>query len=281
MSPLRSRFCDYMTLRGFSPRTHESYLHAMIELARYYRRSPDQLSNEEIQTFLIHVITVRRLAWSTVNVYFSAYRCFYEKVLHWDRADFHIPPRGRSHHRPVVLSRQAVKQILQAPRNLKHRALLAMVYGSGLRVSEVCHLRPHHIESSPDRMMVRVEQGKGHKDRYTVLSQAALDLLRNYWIAYRPGTWLFFGRDKLKPMDSASALHVYYQACDRAGIIEAHGIHSLRHAFATHLMENGVPLFTIKRWLGHSALATTAGYCHVTSEHLRSVVSPLDCLPKN
>jgi len=281
MSPLRSRFCDYMTLCGFSPRTHESYLHAMIELARYYRRSPDQLSNEEIQAFLIHVITVRRLAWSTVNVYFSAYRCFYEKVLHWDRANFHIPPRGRSHHRPVVLSRQAVKQILQAPRNLKHRALLAMVYGSGLRVSEVCHLRPHHIESSPDRMMVRVEQGKGHKDRYTILSQAALDILRNYWIAYRPGPWLFFGRDKLKPMDSASALHVYYQACNRAGVSEAHGIHSLRHAFATHLMENGVPLFTIKRWLGHSALATTAGYCHVTSEHLRSVVSPLGCLPKN
>jgi len=270
-----------MILRGFSPRTHESYLHAMVELARYYRRSPDQLSNEEIQSFLVHIITVRRLAWSTVNVYFSAYRCFYEKVLHWDRADFHIPPRGRSHHRPVVLSRQTVKQILQAPRNLKHRALLAMVYGSGLRVSEVGHLRPHHIESSPDRMMVRIEQGKGHKDRYTILSQAALDILRNYWRAYHPGPWLFFGRDKLQPMDSGTALHVYYQACSRAGVIEAHGIHSLRHAFATHLMENGVPLFTIKRWLGHSALATTAGYCHVTSEHLQSVVSPLDLLPKN
>ena len=281
MSPLRSRFCDYMTLRGFSPRTHESYLHAMIELARYYRRSPDQLSNEEIQAFLVHVITVRRLAWSTVNVYFSAYRCFYEKVLRWDRADFHIPPRGRSHHRPFVLSRQTVKQILQAPRNLKHRALLAMVYGSGLRVSEVCCLRPHHIESSPDRMMVRIEQGKGHKDRYTILSQTALDILRTYWRAYRPGPWLFFGRDKLQPMCSGTALQVYNQACSRAGVIETHGIHSLRHAFATHLMENGVPLFTIKRWMGHSALATTAGYCHVTSEHLRSVISPLDCLPRS
>jgi len=281
MSPLRSRFCDYMTLCGFSPRTHESYLHAMVELARYYRRSPDQLSNEEIQAFLVHVITVRRLAWSTVNVYFSAYRCFYEKVLRWDRVDFHIPPRGRSHHRPFVLSRPEVKQILQAPRNLKHRALLAMVYGSGLRVSEVCHLRPHHIESSPDRMLVRVEQGKGHKDRYTILSQAALDILRNYWRAYRPGPWLFFGRDKLQPLCSGTALQVYNQACSRAGVIETHGIHSLRHAFATHLMENGVPLFTIKRWMGHSALATTAGYCHVTREHLRSVVSPLDCLPKN
>ena len=281
MNPLRSRFCDHMILRGFSPRTHESYLHAMIELARYYKRPPDQLSNEEIQAFLIHIITVRRLAWSTVNVYFSAFRCFYEKVLHRDRATFHIPPRGRSHHRPVVLSRQTVERILQAPLNLKHRALLAMVYGSGLRVSEVCGLRPHHIESSPDRMMVRVEQGKGHKDRYTILSHAALDMLRNYWRAYRPGPWLFFGRDKLKPMDSGTALHIYYQACSRAGVSEAHGIHSLRHAFATHLMENGVPLFTIKRWLGHSALATTAGYCHVTSEHLHSVVSPLDCLPKN
>lgn len=281
MSPLRSRFCQYMILRGFSPRTHESYLHAMVALARHYRRSPDQLSNEEIQAFLVHIITVHRLSWSTVNVYFSAYRCFYEKVLRWDRVDFHIPPRGRSHHRPFILSRPDVKQILQAPRNLKHRALLAMVYGSGLRVSEVCHLRPHHIESSPDRMMVRIEQGKGHKDRYTILSQAALDILRNYWRAYHPGPWLFFGRDKLQPMDSGTALHVYYQACRRAGVIEAHGIHSLRHAFATHLMENGVPLFTIKRWLGHSALATTAGYCHVTNDHLRSVISPLDSLLKN
>jgi len=253
----------------------------MIELARYYNRPPDQLSNEEIQAFLVQIITIRRLAWSTVNVYFSAFRCFYEKVLRWDRADFHIPPRGRSHHRPFVLSRQAVARILQATLNLKHRALLAMVYGSGLRVSEVCCLRPHHIESSPDRMMVRVEQGKGHKDRYTVLSRQALNTLRDYWRAYRPGPWLFFGRDKLQPMDSGTALHIYYQACSRAGVSEAHGIHSLRHAFATHLMENGVPLFTIQRWMGHSALATTAGYCHVTSEHLRSVVSPLDCLPRS
>jgi site-specific recombinase XerD len=281
MSPLRARFCDYMTLCGFSPRTRESYLHAMIELTRYYQRSPDQLSNAEIQAFLVHVITAHRLAWSTVNVYFSAYRCFYEKVLHWDRTTFQIPPRGRSHHRPFVLSRLEVQRIIQATCNLKHRALLAMVYGSGLRVSEVCRLRPHHIESAPDRMLVRVEQGKGHKDRYTILSQAALDLLRNYWRAYRPGPWLFFGRDKLQPMCSGTALQIYHQACRRAGLLEPHGIHSLRHAFATHLMENGVPLFTIKRWLGHSALATTAGYCHVTSEHLRSVISPLDLLPKS
>lgn len=278
MSPLRSRFCDYMILRGFSANTHESYLHAMVELVRYYRRSPDQLSNDEIQAFLVHIITVRRLAWSTVNVYFSAFRCFYEKVLRRERVAFHIPPRGRSHHRPFVLSRQTVERILLAARNLKHHALLAMVYGSGLRVSEVCRLQPHHIESAPDRMLVRVEQGKGHKDRYTILSQAALAILRNYWRSYCPGPWLFFGCDKLQHMCSGTAQRIYYQACSRAGVSEAHGIHSLRHAFATHLMENGVPLFTLKRWMGHSALTTTAGYCHVTSEHLHSVVSPLDCL---
>lgn len=281
MSPLRSRFIDFMILRGFSPRTRASYLHALIELTRYYRRSPDQLSNAEIQAFLAQIITARRLAWSTVNVYFSAFRCFYEQVLHWDRTAFHIPPRGRSQHRPLVLSRSEVQRILQATPNLKHRALLAMVYGSGLRVSEVCRLRPHHIESAPDRMLVRVEQGKGHKDRYTVLSRQALVMLRDYWREFRPGPWLFFGRDKLQPLCPGTAQQIYHQAGQRAGLAAAHGIHSLRHAFATHLMENGVPLFTIKRWLGHRALATTAGYCHVTSEHLRSVVSPLDLLPGN
>ena len=134
MAELRDRFTTYMTLRGFSPRTHESYMHAMEELARFYRVSPDRLTNDQIQAFLNHIITERKLEWSTVNVYFSTYRCFYYRVLAWDKIRFSIPPRGRSKKRPVVLDKQTVKKIINAPPNIKHRAVLYMVY---VRLSEV------------------------------------------------------------------------------------------------------------------------------------------------
>jgi len=278
MGELRERFGQHMRLRGFAEKTQESYLRAMLDLVRAYRVSPDQLTNEQIQAHLDRLIRERRLAWSTVNVYFSAYRCFFRELLKRQSTEFFLPPRGRSRKRPMVLDREAVRRILEAPRNLKHRALLTMVYGSGLRVSEVCRLRPHHIESAPDRMMVRVEQAKGHKDRYTILPNRGLELLRQYWRQYRPGPWLFFGYNRAKPMCKQSAQMVYHQACRRAGVANARGIHSLRHAFATHMLEQGVDLFVIKRCLGHTALSTTAVYCHVSAERLRQVRSPADTL---
>lgn len=278
MGELRDKFTTYMTLRGFSPRTHESYMHAMEELVRFYRVSPDRLSNEQIQRFLNHIITERKLEWSTVNVYFSTYRRFYYRVLKWDQIRFSIPPRGRSKKRPAVLSREKVRAIIDAPSNIKHRAVLYMVYGSGLRVSELCRLQPHHIESDPERMVVRVEQGKGRKDRYTLLSRKALNLLKDYWRACRPGPWLFFGLDKSRPMSVGTAQQIYYQACRKAGVEHACGIHTLRHCFATHLMDAGAPIYALKRWLGHSALSTTAGYCHLTREQWQKIRSPLDTL---
>ena len=276
MNPLRTRFINYMVLRGLSSHTQAAYLRVVTALAKHYQRSPDQLSNDEIQAFLVHVISERKLAWNSVNVYFWAIRCFYQKVLHRDSSHFHIPPRGRARRRPVVLSRQAVERILLGTTNIKHQALLAMVYGSGLRVSEVCRLRPSHIESAPDRMMVRIEQGKGHKDRYTLLSEKALDTLRTYWRAYRPGEWLFAAPGTCQPLSTRSAQRIYDQACERVGIVEAHGIHSLRHAFATHLVENGVQLVLIKQWMGHRSIVTTAGYCHLAREYGPMVKSPLD-----
>jgi integrase/recombinase XerD len=278
MGELRERFGQYMRLRGYAVKTQEAYERAMLDLTRAYGVSPDRLSTEQIQAHLDRLIRERHLVWNTVNVYFSAYRCFYRDVLKRTAVEFSLPPRGRARRRPTVLDCETVRRILKAPRSLKHRALLLLVYGSGLRVSEVVRLKPHHIESAPERMLVRVEQGKGHKDRYTILSRHSLELLREYWREYRPGEWLFFGYHRERHMSKGTAQTIYYDACRSAGITHAHGIHSLRHAFATHLLEQGVDLLVIKRCLGHSALATTAQYCHLSAEHLRRVRSPADTL---
>lgn len=278
MDTLREQFRQHMRLRGLADRTQESYEHAMEQLAKAYGMSPDKMTNEQIQMYLDRLIRERHMSWNTVNVYFSACRCFFGSMLQRKATEFSLPPRGRVHRKPVVLSRDSVRRILGAVQNLKHRALLTTVYGSGLRVNELVHLRPHHIESAPDRMMVRVEGGKGGKDRYTLLSHSGLDLLRQYWRVYRPTEWLFYGRDKSRPMVDCTAQTVYYNACKAAGIENAHGIHSLRHAFATHLLEQGTDLLIIKRCLGHASLSTTALYCHLTSERLRTVRSPADTL---
>lgn len=276
MSTLREAVLVQMRLRGFSPRTVDSYIHAMEELARFYRRPLDQLSCHEVQLFLDELIRVRKLSWSTVNVYFSAYRFLYEQVLRWDEKRFSIPPRGRSRKRPGVLSKEEVFRLLDATVNVKHRALLGMTYGSGLRVSETVSLEPKHIDR--DRLMVFVDGGKGHKDRYTVLSQYALQLLEEHWRANRPKAFFFFGRDRNHAMSVGTAQQVYYQALERAGVRRVGGIHVLRHSFASHAVQAGVDLFTLKRWLGHRSIVTTAGYVHVTPEDLLKVVSPLDRL---
>jgi len=278
MGALRDQFLQYMRLKGFAEKTQESYENALVDLARVHGVSPDTLNNTQIQAHLDRLINERKMAWSTVNVRMSAFRCFYGEMLKRPTAEFSLPPRGRAKKRPRVLDRATVRKILEADRNLKHRALLTLTYGSGLRVSEVVRLKPCHIESAPDRMVVRVEQGKGRKDRYTLLSRHALELLRAYWRAFHPTDWLFFGFDRTKPMHRGSAQRIYYSACELAGVGYWAGIHSLRHAFATHLLEQGTDLLVIKRCLGHSALSTTAQYCHLSAEHLRKVRSPADVL---
>ena len=276
MSALREEVELQMRLRGFSPRTHESYIHALEELARFYWRPLETLVCDEVQRFLDHLISVRKLAWATINVYFSAYRFVYEQVLKRPARRFSIPPRGRSGKRPGVLSPEEVKRILAAPRNQKHRALLTMTFGSGLRVSEVVKIKPRHIDRG--RMMLLVEGGKGHKDRYTILSKKALRLLEDHWRMNAPFSYFFFGRDRAAPMSTATAQAVYYQALKRSGVRHVGGIHVLRHCFATFLMETGVDIHVIKCWMGHRALVTTGRYMHVRAEHLRKITSPLDDL---
>jgi site-specific recombinase XerD len=265
-----------MRLRGFATNTVDAYIHAMVELWKFFKRPLERLTCEEVQRFLDETITVRKRAWATVNVYFSAYRFLYQQVLKRPAQEFSIPPRGRSGTRPGVLSRKEVERLITAPLNLKHRALLAMTYGSGLRVSEVVRVRIADVDRG--RMMLRVEQGKGHQDRYTVLSRRALGLLEELWRAYRPAEFFFTGQDRIRPISVETAQRVYYAALRQSGVRRVGGIHVLRHCFATHAMEAGTDIYTIKRWMGHGALVTTGRYMHVTAEHLAKGKSPLDTL---
>ena len=275
-SVLRKRFCDHMVLRGLSEKTQEAYLGAVVGLVRYYRRSPDQLSNAEIHAYLLYLIQVRKLAWSSCNVRYAALRVLYRDVLGWDQLRFWIPPRVRQTRRPEVLSLQEVQRLVESARSLKHRALLMTTYSAGLRVSEVVRLKPTDIES--DRMLIRVRQAKGKKDRYTILAQRLLEELRQYWKLYRPGEWLFPGSDRTRPMAIRSAQKAYYTTREAAGIRHGRSIHVLRHSFGTHLLEAGVDLLTIRQWMGHNSLGTTAGYLHVSANRRASVQSPLDTL---
>jgi len=276
MSALREAVLLQMRLRGFAPKTVEAYIRALVQLWEFYRRSLERLSCAEVQRFLDEIITVRKLAWATVNVYCSAYRFLYAQVLKRPAQAFSIPPRGRSGKRPGVLSRQEVDRLLVAPLNLKHRALLTMTYGSGLRVSEVVRVRIADVDRG--RMMLRVTQAKGHQDRYTVLSRRALGLLEELWRAYRPAEFFFMGQDGLRTICVATAQRVYYEALRRSGVRRVGGIHVLRHCFATHALEAGTDIYAIKRWLGHGALVTTGRYMHVTAEHLARGKSTLDTL---
>jgi site-specific recombinase XerD len=239
-------------------------------------RSPGQLSNDEIQGYLLYLIQDRKLAWSSCNVAYAALRVFYRDVLGWDQTRFSIPPRVGQTRRPEVLSLQEVQRLLEAAGSLKHRALLMTAYSAGLRVSEVVHLKPTDIAS--DRMLIRVEQGKGRKDRYTILAEQCLKELRQYWRAYSPGEWLFAGADPTGPISISTAQEAYNKARQAARISHGRGIHTLRHSFCTHLLEAGVDIMTIKQWMGHSSLRTTAGYLHVSADRRASVQSPLDTL---
>ena len=275
-SQLREQFINYLTLQRYSPKTHQAYIGAVYGLARYYMKSPDTLTNDEIQDYLRYLIEGKKLAWSSCNVVFSGLNCFYKNIVQWDETQFVIPRRPRIKKIPMILSIEEVGRLINALSNLKHKALLKTVYSAGLRVGEVVRLKPHHIESDPSRMMIRVEQGKGRKDRYTVLSRALLQTLRDYWQKCRPEEWLFPGRTHKEPMSPGTAQRIYHIAKQRAGITQGRGIHTLRHCFASHLLWQGEDIYTIKKLLGHSSIKTTVRYLHVTQEQINAVISPLD-----
>jgi site-specific recombinase XerD len=264
-----------LELHRKSPNTIKAYVSAVVELAEYYGRSPEQLSIDEIRTFLHHLITKRKLAFSSCNQKLAGIRFLYKHVL--GQQDFFLKvPAKRSGRLPEPLGRGEVRRLFDATRNAKHRVLLMTCYGGGLRAAELVSLQPQDIHS--DRMLIRVHQGKGRKDRYTLLSAYLLEELRAYWTVYRPRRWLFEGRTAGVALTADTATTVFNTAKARAGITHGRGIHALRHSFGTHLMEAGVPLPVIQRLMGHCSLSTTAKYLHVTGKQLGRVQSPLDLL---
>jgi site-specific recombinase XerD len=264
-----------MILRGLADATQEAYLGAVKALAKFYRRSPEQLSAQQVKDYLLHMISERKLAWSTCNIAVNAFRFLYHTTLKRDAAIFEIPRRKQPQKLPEILSREEVACLLAAATNPKHHALLATTYAAGLRVSEVVRLRPADIDST--RMTIRIEQAKGAKDRYSLLSPLLLEELRCYWKQCRPRAWLFDTRTGTHT-DISTAQKIYMRAKLVARITKRGGIHALRHAFATHLLEAGEDLHTIQHLLGHRDLATTSRYLHLTQAGLKSKALSQDLL---
>lgn len=278
MKTLREQMDDAMILRGLAPRTRESYLAAVRALAKYYHRSPDLLTTEEMQAYLLHLIVERKLAYASVNQTACACRFLFDKVLRRPQSRFDIPMAKVPKSLPRVLSRDEVTRLFAAAPNLRARTLLMTTYAAGLRVSEVCALQLADIESAPDRMCIKVRQGKGGKDRYTMLSPQLLQTLRGYWHLCRPRILLFPNPSGREPIDHKVAQRMYGVARDKAGLGREGGIHTLRHCFATHLLESGVDIHTIQRLLGHGHVSTTMRYFHLAHHKLTGTTSPLELL---
>ena len=283
MTTLRLQYIQELVLRGLAERTQEAYIHQVYHLAKYYRRSPDTLTEEEVHAYLIHLAMERHLAASSINQAVNAFRFFYQHVAHRDLAKLRqaFPFGRKSVVRAQVFSVEQLEQLFTVgcvqPRD---RAFLMTVYGGGLRLNEACHLRVKDLQSS--RHQIRVVQGKGGKDRYTLLSPRLLAELRRYWQLYRLEGWLFPAHhDGQQPMIDATGQRIFYRAVQRAGLPRQGGIHSLRHSFATHLLESGVEITAVQRLLGHTSLNTTAGYLHVRQERLAQIKSPLQLLDFN
>jgi integrase/recombinase XerD len=276
MGALRKQMDGDLVVRGMSVRTREAYLGAVAGLAKHYGRRPDQISEQAVQDYLLHLIEKRKLAWSSCNIVAQGLRFFYGVTLKRPEVQFRIPRARQPQKLPQILAREEVVALLANTANLKHRAILMTAYGAGLRLNEICNLKLTDIDSA--RMTIRVEQGKGAKDRYTLLSPRLLGELRRYWSVYRPKVWLFTRRGGLEPISDTTVHRIYHHAKARAGITKEGGIHSLRHAFATHLLEGGVDIHTIQRLMGHGHISTTMRYFHLARKHLTSTTSPLDLL---
>lgn len=275
LSPLRRRMTEDMTVRNLSPATQRSYLHAVAKFSRYFGRSPDRLGLEDVRAFQVHLVSTG-MSWAALNQTVCALRFFYGVTLGHGEIPERIPYAREPRKLPVVLSADEVVRFLEAVASLKSRAALTTAYAAGLRASEVVGLKVANIDSA--RMVIRVEHGKGGKDRYVMLSAQLLGILRIYWRLARPEHWLFPGREASKPID----VQVLYAACrsarGAAGLDKRVTVHTLRHSFATHLLESGTDIRIIQVLLGHANLSTTARYAQVSNGLIRRIGSPLDRL---
>jgi len=276
MGRLQDRMDRELRIRGYAENTRKSYIGVMRCFVRFCMQSPDELTVEDVKQYQLYLTKEKRVSWSTFNVHVCAIRFFYREVLRVDWDVEHIPYQRSGRRLPVVLSGEEVRALLDQTSNLKHRALLTSLYSAGLRTGEVVHLQLADIDSG--RMMIRIDQGKGHKDRYAMLSERLLLTLRRYWREYQPELWLFPGYDPSRPLTRGSVDKLFASAKDRAGIHKRVSPHSLRHAFATHLLERGVNIRVIQRLLGHRSLRSTEIYTHVAESYVGDTKSPLDDL---
>ena len=275
MTPLRQRMLEDMRIRNLSPHTQKTYIANVAAFARHFNRSPDQLEPEHIREYQLALLR-QGASVSKLRIAVCALRFLYNVTLSRDWPITFLPHPKIPKTLPVVLSTAEVERLLAAIPHLKHRALLVTAYATGMRVAEVTHLRVRDIDS--ERMVIRVHQGKGRKDRYVMLSPTLLELLRTYWRAARPRHWLFPGRNPDHPITTRAVEIACEKAVRAAGITKHVTVRTLRHSFATHLLEAGTDVRTIQLLLGHKSLSTTARYTHVSRSSVCATLSPLDLL---
>ena len=278
ISPLRQRMIDDMTARRFSEATQKDYVRNVRNFTAFLGRSPETATSDDLRRFQLHMAQQQVSPWS-INAAIAALRFFFTVTL--EKPDLVRPLRIVNEPRkaPVVLSQEEVARLLEAAPGLKYKAALSVAYGAGLRVSEVANLKVSDIDS--ERMTLRVEQGKGQRDRYVMLSPQLLELLRDWWRASRPQVWLFPGQNPINPMTPRQLNRAVTAAKDLAGISKRVSPHTLRHSFATHLLEQGVDIRVIQVLLGHAKLETTALYTRVAVNTVRDIKSPLERLGVN
>ena len=276
MTPLRRRMIDDMILRNFTRSTIDAYVRCVARFAGYFHCPPDRLGPEHVRSYLLHLLNDRHVSQSYYKLNRCALRFFYRETLGRDDVPASLAPVKQPRTLPVVLGPDELARFFAVVRNLKHRALLMTAYAAGLRVSEVTRLRVADIDS--DRMVIRVRHAKGQKDRYVMLSPRLLEILRAYWKAARPADFLFPGAVPDRPLTTGSVRKICSRACVAAGLGKHVTVHTLRHSFATHLLESGTDLRTIQVLLGHNSFSTTARYVHVATASIPSTKSPFDRL---
>jgi integrase/recombinase XerD len=277
MTELRRKMLEDLQLRNYSPNTIEAYIRCVAKFAQHFGAAPDRLGPEHIREYQVFLVQHKKVSWPVFNQTVCALRFFYHDTLHRNWMIEHIPYPRHEQKLPVVLSPSEVAALFEVTRNLKHRTILMTIYAAGLRVSEVTNLRVTDIDSQ--RQIICVRQGKGRKDRQVMLSPRLLDLLRTYWKSYRPAAWLFPGERPESPISRESVWRICKQAGEAAQLSKSISPHTLRHCFATHLLEDANDLRRIQILLGHRNLKTTARYLHVSNLAVRTTVSPLDRLP--
>ena len=275
ISPLRRRMIDDRAIRKLGPKTQSGYIRAVKNFVAFLGHSPDQASTDDIRRYQLHLAS-SDLGVPSVNAAMTALRFFFKVTLRRSDVAEDVVFIREPRRLPVVLSPEAVARLIAAAPGLKYQAALSIAYGAGLRVSEVISLKVGDIDSA--RMLIRVDQGKGHKDRYVMLSQPLLKLLRRWWLVKRPRAWLFPGRTPGAPLSARQLNRAVHIAAQRAGIDKRVGMHTLRHSFATHLLEQNTDIRVIQVLLGHNKLDTTALYTRVAIKAIGEITSPLDRL---